>query len=158
GRRTLALKRTEIEFTYRHSSLTERRLIVTGVDFRLRLADVKAVKAKLKDVTEYKKTTQPLSANSAGCCFKNPTLTEPVRDVGTTGTRVSAGLLIDRAGCKGMTVGGARVSEQHGNFIVAGAGCTASDVLELMRQVRAKVKGAFGVELEPEVVVWGATL
>jgi len=81
-----------------------------------------------------------------------------VKDVGTPGTRVSAGMLIDRAGCKGLTVGGAVVSDQHANFIVAKPGCKAADVLELMRQVRTKVAAVFGVTLEPEVVIWGATL
>jgi len=117
-----------------------------------------AIKAKLKEVTEYKKTTQPMSANSAGCCFKNPTLKEDHRDIGTTGTRVSAGMLIDMAGCKGLCIGGATVSDQHGNFIVAAPGCKAADVLALMRQVQGKVKAAFNITIEPEVVIWGATL
>jgi UDP-N-acetylmuramate dehydrogenase len=155
---TKALKRNQIEFTYRFCSLTRQRLIVTHVDFRLKHADPAAVKAKLREVTEYKKSTQPLSANSAGCCFKNPTLSDYVKDIGTPGTRVSAGMLIDRAGCKRLNVGGATVSDQHANFITASTGCTAADVIELMRQVRARVHAAFGVTLEPEVVIWGATL
>lgn len=155
----VSLKRPQIEFTYRHSSLSQhegKELIISSVDFKLKRADMSAVKAKLKEVTEYKKSTQPLNANSAGCCFKNPTLMDAVRDIGTPGTRVSAGMLIDRAGCKGMKVGGATVSDQHGNFIVAGPGCTATDVLTLMRQVRDKVRETFKVTIEPEVVIWGA--
>lgn len=153
-------KRAQIEFTYRHSSLQRLGHIVTAVEFRLKRAEggPAAVKARLKDITEFKKTTQPLNANSAGCCFKNPTLADYVRDLGTPGTRVSAGLLIDRAGCKGLRVGGAVVSDQHANFIVAEKGCTAADVIGLMRQVRERVKAAFGVTLEPEVVVWGETV
>ena len=153
------IPRTKIEFVYRHCSLAAKNVIVTSVTFRLkRAADPAALKAKFKEVTEYKKTTQPLNANSAGCCFKNPTLMDSVKDIGTTGTRVSAGMLIDRAGCKGLSVGGATVSDQHANFIVATPGCTAANVIEAMRQVRTKVHARFGVMLEPEVIIWGATL
>lgn len=152
------IPRTKIEFVYRHCSLSGQNPLVTSVVFRLKRADLTPLKAKLKEVTEYKKTTQPMNANSAGCCFKNPTLMDNVKDIGTTGTRVSAGMLIDKAGCKGLSVGGATVSDQHANFIVAKPGCTAADVIEAMRQVRTKVHGKFGVMLEPEVVLWGAAL
>ncbi len=152
------IDRKQIEFVYRHCSLVRQNVIITSVVFRLKRADLTPLKAKLKEVTEYKKTTQPMNANSAGCCFKNPTLMDNVKDIGTTGTRVSAGMLVDRAGCKGLTVGGAVVSEQHANFIVAKPGCKAADVIEVMRQVRGKVHAKFGVMLEPEVVLWGATL
>ena len=153
------IKRSQIEFTYRHCSLTAPPgLIVTRAEFRLRRADAAAVKAKLKEVTEYKKTTQPMNANSAGCCFKNPTLAADLPGIGTTGTRVSAGMLIDKAGCKGLKRGGAMVSEQHANFVVAAPppGCRAADVIEVMRECRVRVKAKFGVEIEPEVVIWGA--
>ncbi len=152
------IPRTKIEFVYRHCSLSEQNLLVTSVVFRLKHADLVPLKAKLKEVTEYKKTTQPLNANSAGCCFKNATLMDYVKHIGTPGTRVSAGMLIDHAGCKGLSVGGATVSDQHANFIVAGPGCKAADVMQVMRQVRTKVHAKFGVTLEPEVVIWGATL
>ncbi len=154
------INRNQIDFTYRRCSLgaSAGGAIVSRVEFRLRRADPAAVKAKLAEVTEYKKTTQPLSANSAGCCFKNPTLTEDLPGIGTTGTRVSAGMLIDKAGCKGLSRGGATVSDQHANFIVAGTGCRAADVLEAMRACRSAVKEKFGVVLEPEVVIWGARL
>jgi UDP-N-acetylmuramate dehydrogenase len=154
----LVIDRKQIEFVYRHCSLTRQNVIITSALFRLKRADLTPLKAKLKEVTEYKKTTQPMNANSAGCCFKNPTLMDNVKDIGTTGTRVSAGMLVDRAGCKGLCVGGAEVSTQHANFIVAKPGCTAADVIEVMRQVRAKVHAKFGVMLDPEVVLWGATL
>lgn len=150
--------RVKIEFVYRHCSLSGQHLLITSVVFRLKRADPAPLKAKLKEVTEYKKTTQPMNANSAGCCFKNPTLTDYVKDIGTPGTRVSAGMLIDRSGCKGLSAGGATVSDQHANFIVAGPGCKAADVMQVMRQVRERVHAKFGVMLEPEVVIWGASL
>jgi UDP-N-acetylmuramate dehydrogenase len=159
------LKRSQVEFTYRHCSLTRPRpgqhagAIITHAEFRLRQSDPGAVKAKFNEVNAYKKSTQPsMAERSAGCCFKNPTLIEGLRDVGTAGTRVSAGLLIDRAGCKGLSRGQAVVSDQHANFLIAKPGCTAADVLELMRAVRDAVRSRFGIVLEPEVVIWGATL
>ncbi|MBL0928452.1 MAG: hypothetical protein IBJ11_12510, partial [Phycisphaerales bacterium] len=73
---------------------------------------------------------------------------------GGGGGRVSAGRLIDQAGCKGLRVGQAEVSDHHANFIVAHPGCTAADIQGLMEQVRARVKAHSGVTLEPEVVIW----
>lgn len=67
---------------------------------------------------------------------------------------MSAGMLIDKAGCKGMREGGATVSERHANFIVTEEGCRAADVIRLMERVRAQVRERMFVELEPEVVVW----
>lgn len=155
----VTLKRAQIEFGYRHSSLARGAhagILLSHVEFRLRkAADPAAVRAKLLEVMAYKKGTQPMAERSAGCCFKNPTLTENLTDIGTIGTRVSAGMLIDRAGCKGLSVGGATVSDRHANFFIAGPGCTATDLVRLMREVRGKVHAKFGVMLEPEVVVWG---
>lgn len=142
----LTMPHDQINFDYRHSGLGW--LIITSVEFHLtalpeeRAADLRR---RLKDVMAYKKDSQPLADNSAGCVFRNPTV---------EGERVSAGMLIDRSGCKGMTVGGARVSEVHANFIVTDAGCTARDVIALMDRVRDEVEQRQGVTLEPEVVLW----
>ena len=68
---------------------------------------------------------------------------------------VSAGALIDRVGFKGRSVGGARVSEIHANFIVTRAGATADDVFTLIGQIRREVARQFGVELDLEIEVWG---
>lgn len=139
----VALERSAIDFGYRRSGL--EGLIVTGVDLRLRVGDPARLRAALKDVMAYKRDSQPMSDHSAGCVFRNPTV---------NGARVSAGKLIDEAGCKGWTVRGARVSEVHANFIVAGPGATAADVLRLIDQVRDRVRLDSGVELETEVVIW----
>ena len=71
-----------------------------------------------------------------------------------TGERISAGLLIDRAGLKGTVVGGARVSDRHGNFIVVEPGARASDVAELARTVERETLARTGIRLEREVVFW----
>ncbi len=148
----------QCKFNYRHTHFCESDLIITAVMLRLVGEDVATVKKKLKVVTDYKRGTQPMSAASAGCAFKNPTLTAPLAGVGEAGQRISAGMLIDKAGCKGMRLGTAHVSEQHGNFITADKGGSADDVLAVMRVVRQRVAEAFGVRLEPEVVVWGAAV
>ncbi len=158
--RTLILERHQIDFGYRRSGLNH--LIITAVELDLRPGDPAALRARHKEIMAYKKTTQPMSANSAGCAFKNPYAPASVFErlqvpvpAGLTGpTRLSAGLLLDRAGCKGMTVGGAVISDWHANFLTTSAGAKAADVIDLMRRAAARVKDTFGVELEREVVVW----
>ncbi len=137
------LKTSELEFGYRRSNLSG--LIVVGAELTLPSADPQALRSRLKEVMAHKKDAQPLAARSAGCVFKNP-------DV--DGERVSAGRLIDKAGLKGERIGGASVSERHGNFVVVEEGATASHVLALIDRVRARVLDESGVELEQELVVW----
>jgi UDP-N-acetylmuramate dehydrogenase len=151
--RVATLERGRIGFGYRRSGLSPG--IVVGAVLRLTPDDAVSVRARLKEIAEYKKTTQPLSANSAGCVFKNPTLTADIEGVAAKGARVSAGMLIDRAGCKGLRVGGASVSERHANFVVTEKGAKAAEVISLMVETKKRVRERFGVELEPEVVVWG---
>jgi UDP-N-acetylmuramate dehydrogenase len=140
------MQRDEINFDYRHSGLGH--LIITAVDFRLRKVPAgaePALRDRLKEVMAYKKTSQPLAQDSAGCCFKNPTV---------RGEKVSAGKLIDEAGCKGLRIGGAEVSDKHANFVVAHDGCTASDIISLMERVEARVLEHAGMQLHREIIVW----
>ncbi len=148
----ITLARREIPFGYRQSGLGTH--VITRVEFALTPDDPARLRDRLKEVMAYKSTSQPMSANSAGCCFKNPTLRATVTDLGESGRRVSAGLLIDRAGCKGLRVGSASVSERHANFLTADKGGSARDIIELMALVEHRVFDAFGVTLEREVVVW----
>ena len=150
--RDVTLERADIPFGYRAGGL--RDLVVTGAELRLTPADPAALRARLKDVMAYKKASQPMADNSAGCCFKNPTLAADLEGVAGAGTRVSAGLLIDRAGLKGVAVGGARVSERHGNFVVTAPGAKARHVIDLMALIVRAVHDRFGVTLHPEVVIW----
>lgn len=149
-------KRSEIDFSYRHSGLAPA--VVMRVELVLQPADPVELRNKLKDVMAYKKRSQPMAADSAGCCFKNPTLQSDLSDagvpIGAAGQRVSAGMLIDRAGLKGLSIGGASVSPVHGNFLVTAVGATARDVIALMTEVERRVMARFGVRLEREVVVW----
>lgn len=139
----LELTRQNIAFDYRHSGLDD--LIITGAELLLATDDADRLRDRLKEVMSAKKTSQPLGADSAGCAFRNPLV---------EGVRVSAGKLIDEAGCKGLRVGGAAVSDVHANFIVADPTAQASDVLELMDQVARRVNDHCGVTLQREVVVW----
>ena len=148
----VVLERDEIDFSYRHSGLNT--LVLTSVEFDLREEDPAALRARLKEVMEYKKRSQPMSDRSAGCVWKNPALPHDLPDIGPKGERVSAGLLIDRAGCKGTRFGGASVSPRHANFVVTELGSLAADVIELMEQTKRRVHQQFGVVLEPEVVIW----
>lgn len=150
----VTLERDEIDFRYRHSGLNG--LILTSVEFELHEEDPAALRARLKEVMEYKKRSQPMAERSAGCVWKNPSLPHDLPDIGPAGERVSAGLLIDRAGCKGLRVGGASVSPRHANFVVTEprSGAAAGDVIRLMEQTRLRVMDRFGVSLEPEVVIW----
>jgi UDP-N-acetylmuramate dehydrogenase len=144
--------RDRIDFGYRHSGLTH--LIITRVGLKLARVEAAGLREKLKEVTAYKARTQPLKENSAGCVFKNPTLLEDLDDLGRAGQRVSAGMLIDRAGCKGLAKGGASVSHVHANFVVTTADARARDVIDLMAETASRVLDRFGVRLEPEVVIW----
>ena len=150
--RTHVLDRARIDYSYRHSGLNH--LFITAVELDLKPADPEALRERLKEVMAYKKGTQPLAENSAGCVFKNPTLTHAIDGIGQAGQRVSAGMLLDRAGCKGMRVGGAQISDWHANFFVTREGALAHEVIELMNLAAARVKDRFGVELQREVVVW----
>ncbi|MFN0131511.1 MAG: UDP-N-acetylmuramate dehydrogenase [Phycisphaerales bacterium] len=160
--RAVELARADIAFAYRSSGLAN--LLITEVELRLAPADPTALRARLKEVMAYKSRTQPMAEPSAGCVFKNPDVAGDVAERlevggGDTPRRVSAGMLLDRAGCKGLRVGGARVSDWHANFVVTEPGARARDVIELMDRSRARVLDRFGITLEPEVVIWrrGAT-
>ncbi len=147
------LQRDEIAFSYRTSGL--ERAVVLEVELALTRDDPTVLRRRLLEVMAHKKSAQPLGAKSAGCCFRNPVLARTIEGIGAAGQRVSAGLLLDRAGCKGMAVGAARVSERHANFITASRDGTAGDILRLMDIVADRVEQAFGLQLEREVVVWG---
>lgn len=150
--RPVTLERSDIPFAYRSSGLDH--LVLTAAELNLEPADPAALRARLKEVMVYKKASQPMADNSAGCCFKNPTLSADLPGIGPAGQRVPAGLLIDRAGLKGLARGGASVSHRHANFIVTTDGARARDAIDLIADIQRRVLDRFGVALEREVVVW----
>ncbi len=123
-------------------------MLVTSAAFRrdpsFGPAEREAARRLYLEAMAWKRRTQPLSAWSAGCMFKNPGAPTPA----------SAGALIDGAGLKGDRVGGAVVSPLHANFIVNQGGATFADVQALIDRVRSRVRDARGVDLEMEVQVW----
>ena len=128
----------DLNMTYRHTALMERDLIVVGVTLQLTPGDYDAIAATMKDLMARRRDKQPLEYPSAGSFFKRP-------------EGYFAGKLIQDAGLKGFTVGGAQVSEKHAGFVVNRGGATAADLVELRNQVQEKVFAEFGVRLEPEV-------
>lgn len=139
---------------YREGGLNRR--IALEATFQLTPGDATDIRERFKAIMAEKKHSQPMGERCAGCVFKNPVLAHDIDDIGAAGERVGAGLLIDKAGCKGTTVGGASVSERHANFLVVDKErASAADVIELIGRVQATVRGRFGVDLETEVVIWG---
>lgn len=132
----------EMKFSYRHSILTEQKLIVLGATIALEKGDKKAIEARMQELAAARKTKQPLEFPSAGSTFKRP-------------EGYFAGKLIMDAGLRGYQVGGAQISEKHCGFVINKGNATAADVLQLVADVKAKVYEKFQVELEPEVRLVG---
>ena len=137
GVRTLSCG--EMDFSYRHSLLSDHPdAVVLRASFRLAPGERVAIHDKMRELMARRKASQPLEYPSAGSTFKRP-------------AGYFAGTLIDQCGLKGLTVGGAQVSEKHAGFIINTGTATAADVLALIRQVQDRVFAEKGVRLEPEV-------
>jgi UDP-N-acetylenolpyruvoylglucosamine reductase len=136
----------ELGFEYRRSNLKPRE-VVARASFGLDPADSEDVKATLAGMRKQRRAAQPSGIKTFGSTFKNP---EDVRAEGRT-----AGMLLEASGCRGLTVGGARFSDKHANFVENTGHATTADVLELMREGRRRVRERFGVELEAEVQLLG---
>jgi UDP-N-acetylenolpyruvoylglucosamine reductase len=123
------------------SCATLKDHVALGAVFQCTPAPREEIEARMKLFSEKRWGSQP-AAPSAGCMFKNP-------------AAIPAGKLIDELGLKGTKIGGARVSLEHGNFLVNDGQATAKDVLELIRFLQAKAKAERGMELQPEVEIVG---
>ena len=139
-RQVETVKAANLGFEYRRTHLSSHDLVLS-VALELLDRPQSEVLARVKELNRKRRASQPLQEESAGCMFKNP-------------PGDSAGKMIASLGLKGTRLGGAVVSERHGNFIVNRYQATAADVLKLMDLVRERVLEACGVELEEEVVVW----
>ena len=138
GSGLVTVKGSDMDFSYRHSILEETGDIVVAVAFSLSKGDKQDIQATMAELTQKRNEKQPVQYPSAGSFFKRP-------------EGHFAGKLIQDAGLKGVTVGGAQVSEKHSGFVINKGNATAADVMELIRQVTAKVKEDTGVTMEPEV-------
>ena len=132
----------EHEFSYRHSVFSDREAVVLRTTFTLAPGDREEIQETMRALAAKRRASQPLEMPSAGSTFKRP--------VGGY-----AAALIDEAGLKGFSMGGAQVSEKHAGFVVNRGGATAGDILRLMEHIQQTVLARTGIMLEPEVRVLG---
>ncbi|MBR5422328.1 MAG: UDP-N-acetylmuramate dehydrogenase, partial [Lachnospiraceae bacterium] len=142
GEGILELSKEELDLSYRHSILKEKRGILLDALFDLHFWEKEAILDRMKSIQDARKEKQPLEYPSAGSTFKRP-------------EGYYAGKLISDAGCKGLREGAACVSEKHAGFIVNLGGASASEIYRLMRKVQERVLQHSGVMLEPEVILLG---
>ena len=138
----ITINKEDLELGYRTSVIAKRGYVVLEAEYQLQKGDKEAIRARMDELKVQRVTKQPLEYPSAGSTFKRP-------------EGYFAGKLIQDAGLRGFRVGGAEVSEKHCGFVINKDQATAADILELVRQVSAKVMQEFGVKLEPEVKTLG---
>jgi UDP-N-acetylmuramate dehydrogenase len=137
------LSNDDMEFTYRTSILQKKRPgIVLEAEFMLTMGDRTAIVSQMQKNKDYRKETQPWNFPCAGSIFRNPLPNY-------------AGKLIEEAGLKGFQIGGAKISEMHGNFIVNAGNATAKDVLDLIQYIKDKILHLYGIKMETEVEIIG---
>ncbi len=129
----------DLVFDYRSTNISAPFILSATLD--LEEDDPDRIMKRTKEIWMYKRNTQPLNTKNAGCIFKNP-------------RGLSAGALIDKAGLKGLRVGGAEVSAKHANFIIAHPNCKAFDVMSLIELIRERVFDRNQLHLETEVKIW----
>ncbi len=132
----------ELDFSYRHSVFKENDNIILFAKYKLTPDDPAAIKARMDDFLNRRRTKQPLDYPSAGSVFKRP-------------PGAFAGTLIEQCGLKGKTVGGAQVSEKHAGFIINVGGAVCDDVMNLVKLVQDTVKAETGYTLECEIIRTG---
>ena len=137
GGRTRVYANADMGYTYRHCGVADD-VIFTQALFQGRSGDPATIAAEMNTITESREATQPIKSRTGGSTFKNP----PGK---------KAWQLIDAAGCRGLIIGGAQVSELHCNFLINLGEATASDIETLGETVRARVKETSGVDLEWEI-------
>jgi UDP-N-acetylmuramate dehydrogenase len=142
GRTVRSVSNEEMKYGYRHSSLMTTHEIVLSASLNLKQGNRDEIMVKMKDYNDRRNMKQPMELPSAGSFFKRP-------------HGYYAGKLIEDAGLKGLTIGGAQVSPKHSGFIVNTGGATASDIISLMKVVQATVLDQHGVIIEPEVRIIG---
>ena len=136
-------------FAYRYSRFKKSREVIVRARFSLAPGDKAVVSNRVKDILKSRSEKHPVDGMSAGCFFKNvPDQTQPHG-------KLAAGKLLDEAGAKELSVGGAKVFEKHANIIVNTGKATSKDIRQLADIMKQKVKKKFGVDLEEEVVSLG---
>jgi len=133
----VTLSAEELHYSYRHSELPVGAIVVAA-RFRGRLGDPEAIQAEMDRISASREASQPLRSKTGGSTFKNP-----------DGQR--AWQLVDEAGCRGLQIGGAQVSEKHTNFLINTGDATSADIEELGEEVRRRVQAKSGIDLQWEI-------
>ena len=128
-------------FSYRYSAFEAKNAVILKTQVQLQTGEQEQITARMQELIQKRRASQPLDMPSAGSMFKRP-----------AGGYAAA--LIDEAGLKGKGVGGAAVSEKHAGFVVNLGGATAEDVCQTMKMIRDEVWKTSGILLEPEVRIW----
>ena len=142
GSETISINAADLDLSYRHSILEDTRDVAVTVTLKLKKGNHEEIAGRMAELTKRRNEKQPVQYPSAGSFFKRP-------------AGYFAGKLIQDAGLKGATVGGAQVSDLHSGFIINKGGATATDIIDLMHLVQNTVYDKFGVRLEPEVRIIG---
>ena len=132
----------QLDLAYRHSCIIEKEYIVLAATIKLNPCEETKIRQTMAELREKRVSKQPLEFPSAGSTFKRP-------------EGYFAGKLIEDAGLRGYTVGGAQVSEKHCGFVINKNNATAADIMQLIKDVQARVKENSGVDLETEVKLLG---
>lgn len=133
----LNINKDEFKFDYRKNNI-EKELIYTSAKFECREGNAEEISKRMNEISASREESQPIRNKTGGSTFKNP-------------DGLKAWELIDKAGCRGLRVGGAEVSKKHCNFLINTGNATASDLEELGEEVRKRVKETCGIELEWEI-------
>ena len=133
----ITLPVSDLRYSYRHSELPDGAIVVSA-RFRGRPGDPQAIQAEMDRISASREASQPLRSKTGGSTFKNP-------------PDAKAWELVDKAGCRGLTLGGAQVSEKHTNFLINTGNATSADIEGLGEEVRNRVRENSGVDLQWEI-------
>lgn len=133
----VTLPAAQLQYSYRHSELPDGAIVV-GARFRGRPGEPEAIQAEMDRISASREASQPLRSKTGGSTFKNP-------------DGQKAWQLVDEAGCRGLQIGSAQVSEKHTNFLINTGDATSADIEELGEEVRRRVKAKSGVDLHWEI-------
>lgn len=134
----ITLSKEECDFSYRHSAFEDNGLIIVSADFELQKGNKEEIKCQMSEIIQKRRDKQPLNYPSAGSAFK--------RYPGRYTAR-----MIDEAGLKGYSVGGAQISEKHAGFIINKGGATCEDILNLVNTVKSVIKDREKIDIECEI-------
>ncbi len=140
-------KPSQMDMSYRHTGIPEN-FIFTGATFKTVAGEPEVIAARMAEIKDKRQSTQPVRAQTGGSTFANPTPAE-LELAGIE--NLKAWQMIDKAGCRGLTIGGAQMSELHCNFMLNTGTATSADLEALGEEVRRRVKALFGYELRWEI-------